>query len=183
MVCSCSCEFVMLCFGSCAVGHPLLMRFCLSVCLWVVGGRSRLRLRLARERVVMRRRRWPPSGVTAHDHLMCRCIVTTEPVGRERHGFAGCAVRLSGVTDIAVPRCVVATELVSRERPRPKLVGNTKGRRTEDVLGSWTGFCRSVEQRFIPLGAKRSIRSTPCSESACGLCAVGARPVHARRPE
>ena len=31
----------------------------------------------------------------------------------------------------------------------------------------WTGFCRSVEQRLHPFGAKRSTRTTPCRARAC----------------
>ena len=93
-------------------------------------------MRLATERIAMRRRRGVLSGVTGHDLFMWSCIVASEPVGRELLGLAGCALRLSGVAALAF-RSVVATELVSRERL--KLHGYSRARRTEEVFGGWSG--------------------------------------------
>ena len=51
------------------------------------------------------------------------------------------------------------------------LAGSAKVCRTEEVFGSWTGFCRSAEQRIIPSDKKVSdTRTTSCSESAHVLC-------------
>ena len=106
VVCSCSCEFChvliwILRDGSSALNA--LLSVCLFVCVcsrsWLVGGRRRLRLRPAGERIVMRRRRGPPSAVTTHDHLMWRACGSRAAQARWLHQgapYRGCVVKLDG---------------------------------------------------------------------------------------